>query len=60
MSAINKKTITTPFPYVGGLNGQKVELYASSLADAKEQVVKYFKPSKKNMGLVWVQLATES
>jgi hypothetical protein len=43
--------------YVGGFNGQQVEVKADSLYAAKQKVVEHFKPSKKNMGLVWVVLA---
>lgn len=32
--------------------------YAANLYDAKEYAVKYFKPKKKNLGLVWVHLYT--
>ena len=42
--------------YAAGLNGQKILFYAASLYDAKEYAMKYFKPSKKNSGLVWVHL----
>lgn len=45
--------------YVAGLNGQEINLYAGSLYDAKQKAEKYFKPSKKNQGLLWVELATE-
>ena len=55
-------TINKPMPddllYTGGLNGQVIQVYAPSLFDAKELVVKYFKPTKKNLGLVWVVLNT--
>lgn len=53
-------TINKPMPgdllYTGGLNGQVIQVYAPTGLAAKEQVVKYFKPSKKNLGLVWVVL----
>ena len=42
--------------YAAGLNGQEILLYAFNLHEAKEFAVKYFKPSKKNSGLVWVLL----
>ena len=55
-------TINKPMPgdllYTGGLNGQEIQVYAPSGLAAKELVVKYFKPSKKNLGLVWVVLNT--
>ena len=53
-------TINKPMPgdllYTGGLNGQMIQVYAPTGLAAKELVVKYFKPSKKNLGLVWVVL----
>ena len=53
-------TINKPMPgdllYTGGLNGQAIQVYAPTGLAAKELVVKYFKPSKKNLGLVWVVL----
>lgn len=53
-------TINKPMPgdllYTGGLNGRVIQLYAPTGLAAKELVVKYFKPSKKNLGLVWVVL----
>lgn len=42
--------------YTGGLNGQEIQVYAPSMFAAKVLVIKYFKPSKKNLGLVWVVL----
>ena len=42
--------------YTAGLLGREVQLYAASLFAAKEAAIKYFKPSKKNMGLLWVVL----
>ena len=53
-------TINKPMPgdllYTGGLNGQVIQVYAPTGLAAKELIVKYFKPSKKNLGLVWVVL----
>ena len=53
-------TINKPMPgdflYTGGLNGQVIQVYAPTGLAAKELVIKYFKPSKKNLGLVWVVL----
>lgn len=53
-------TINKPMPgdllYTGGLNGQEIQVYAPTGLAAKELVVKYFKPNKKNLGLVWVVL----
>lgn len=55
MPAINKPK-QGDLLYTGGLNGQDIQVYAPSMFAAKELVVKYFKPSKKNLGLVWVVL----
>lgn len=56
---INQKTLKDTVPYIGGFKGKKVELYAHSLADAKQKVVEYFKPKKADRGLIWVMLASE-
>ena len=57
-------TINKPMPgdllYTGGLNGQVIQVYAPTGLAAKELVVKYFKPSKKNLGLVWMVLNTSA
>lgn len=45
------------YGYVAGLNGQQVDIYAPNLAAAKAAAVAHFKPSKKNLPLVWVGLA---
>ena len=55
MSAINEPKQGDRL-YTGGLNGQKIQVYAPTGLAAKELVLKYFKPSKKNLGLVWVVL----
>ncbi|MFP3556381.1 hypothetical protein [Paraburkholderia sp. SIMBA_054] len=53
-------TINTRGPadhgYIGGLNHQKVEVYARSLMEAKQRVTEYFKPKKKDQHQIWVQL----
>lgn len=59
MININKKG-PIDHPYVCGFNGQKVGIYARSLAEAKQRAVEHFKPKKRDMGLVWVELAEES
>ena len=46
-------------PYIAGFEGKKVGLYASSLAAAKQKAVEHFKPKKRSMGLLWVELADE-
>lgn len=58
METINKKR-SFDNAYVAGLNGKKVELYAQSLAEAKQRAIEHFKPKKKDRGLLWVELATE-
>lgn len=57
MTAINEP-MQGDLLYTGGLNGQEIQVYAPSLYDAKVLVVNYFKPSKKNLGMVWVVLNT--
>lgn len=47
------------FPYLAGFEGKKVGLYAPSLAAAKQKAIEHFRPSKKKLGLVWVELAHE-
>lgn len=46
-------------PYVAGLLGKKIGFYAKDLWSAKQFAVSHFKPSKKNAGMLWVELATE-
>lgn len=53
MDFINKQGITDQ-PYAAGFNGKKIQLYARSLADAKQTAIEYFKPKKKQASLVWV------
>lgn len=43
--------------YIAGFNGQKIELYARSLAEAKQRATEHFKPKKSAKHLVWVELA---
>lgn len=45
--------------YIVGLNGEKVGLYASSLYAAKQKAIEYFRPKKKQVSLIWVELAEE-
>lgn len=52
MSQTEKRT------YVAGfMTGDNITIEAESLWDAKQKAVAHFKPRKKDMGLVWVQLA---
>jgi hypothetical protein len=41
------------------LNTKEVGLYAPSLWAEKQTAVEHFKPTKKNSGLLWVELAVE-
>lgn len=56
--AINKKGIGD-HPYIAGLHGRKVELYAETLLQAKQRAIEHFRPKKKERHLVWVELAEE-
>lgn len=58
MITLNKKG-PVDHPYIAGFKNQKVGLYASSLAAAKQKAVEHFKPKKSTMGLLWVALAEE-
>ena len=46
-------------PYISGLEGKQIGLYAQSLVHAKEIAVEHFRPRKRNAGLLWVELAEE-
>lgn len=62
MSRINisKRKGPADHPYIAGFDGKPmVELYAPSLAAAKQTAVEHFKPSKKKQHLVWVELAKD-
>lgn len=56
--AINKKG-PVDHPYIAGLKGVEIELYARSLLEAKQRAVEHFRPKKKDAGLLWVGLAQE-
>lgn len=43
--------------YLSGFKSRRKRLEATSLADAKEQALSFYKPSKVEVGLVWVVLA---
>lgn len=43
--------------YIVGFKGKKIEIRANSLYEAKTKALIAFKPSKKDLGLVWVMLA---
>ena len=59
LETINKRTPRNNTPYIAGIQGKKVGLYAESLYAAKQKAVEHFRPSKKTMGLLWVELASE-
>jgi hypothetical protein len=42
--------------YVAHLNGKGVVVYARSLYEAKQRAVEHFKPKKKDLGLLAVNL----
>lgn len=46
-------------PYITGYKNQKVGLYANSLYAARVKAEAHFKPTKKDAGLLWVELAEE-
>lgn len=58
MEVINQKT-DGDRSYIAGFVGKKVGIYAATLSAAKDIAIKHFKPSKKNMGLFWIQIAEE-
>ena len=45
------------YPFVAFFKGKRLELWATSLCDAKEQAIAAFKPSKKDCGLVAIERA---
>lgn len=46
-------------PYISGLEGKQIGLYAQSLGHAKQIAVEHLRPRKRNAGLLWVELAEE-
>lgn len=58
MKIINEKGVVD-YPYIAGHVGKTIGLYAPSLAAAKQKAVEYFKPRKREAGLLWVELASE-
>lgn len=46
--------------YITGYKGNKVGLCAPSLYAARVKAEAHFKPTKKDKGLLWVELAEES
>lgn len=53
---ISKRRGPLDHVYVAGLNNQKVCLFAETLAQAKQQAVEHFRPKKRDLGLLWVEL----
>lgn len=53
---INSKSMNSK-PYIAGFKGKDVGLYAADLWDAKQKAVAYFKPNKRDAGLLWVEPA---
>lgn len=47
------------YDYIAGYQAKRLEIHAVSLYAAKQAAINFFKPSKKNMGLLWVELVTE-
>lgn len=47
-------------PYMVGLGTQTIGLYAPSLWEAKQRAIAYLKPKKRELGLLWVELAEET
>ena len=57
--APKSRTISTQLNgYVAIFGSKQTEIYASSLYDAKQKAMAYFKPSKKKEYLVSIMLAT--
>lgn len=58
MQTINEKS-PEDRPYIAGLADQKIGLYAPSLHAGKQLALKHFRPTRKNLNLVWIQVAHE-
>ena len=56
--AINEKKFNDK-PNVAFLNGQRIELYAQTLYAAKQKAIEHFRPKKRELGLIAVELASE-
>ena len=57
MEILNKKRAADA-EYVAGFMSKRVGIYAPSLAAAKQKAMEHYKPKKKDMGLLWVELST--
>lgn len=58
LQILNRKGLADK-AYIVGLNDKKVGLYAHTLLAAKQKAVEHFRPKKKEVHLVWVELAEE-
>ena len=56
---INRKGVSDRLYVAGSSKGTKVYLHAESLAEAKQRAVEHFRPKKKDLGLIWVELADQ-
>lgn len=56
---LGKKIDGVTHPYIAGLNSKRVEIHAKTLAAAKQMAIDHFRPKKKDLGLLWVELASE-
>ena len=56
---INRKGIGDRLYVAGSGSGNKVYLHAESLAEAKQRAVEHFRPKKKELGLIWVELVDQ-
>ena len=56
---INRKGVSDRLYVAGSGSGNKVYLHAESLAEAKQRAVEHFRPKKKDLGLIWVELADQ-
>lgn len=54
METINKKGPIDEL-YVAGYKGVKIEVYARSIAAAKQKAIEHFKPKKTEKGLIWIR-----
>lgn len=55
MKEINEKR-NIDHTYIAGLHNEKVIVYGFTIAEAKQKAIEYFKPKKKDRGLVWIVL----
>lgn len=58
MNIVGTKADNT-HPYIAGYMGRRVGIYAENLLAAKKQAEVYFKPTRKNVGYLWVEKAVD-